>query len=383
VATLVALTVGMFAIGLVLVLGQDIHAVLASYLDNGNVNVAIVAGGADRAAVDQQLTQVSSLKNETVNPITPVQPVSINGQPIAQFVQTAAASGKFNANDVLRQLDGVQGYDLATGQTPNPTSYVLATGMHDAHAGRTLNTADAGGTAALLPLDASHAPLNLKLGDTITLRGQATGAQQTITIVGFYNYTLNFEPIQLDSGVVTTLSARHPGYLYLAYVDPATADATLAHIQAAIPSIQTFSVADIFAQVAGILNNLVTVLVTIASLAMLAAVIIIANAVALAMLERRRELGILKAVGYTSRSVLGEVLVENMTIGLLGGGLAMALVALATSLLGSLLFNATFTMPLATVAELVPAAALVCMLVAAIVAFGATRVRPLEVLRYE
>jgi predicted lysophospholipase L1 biosynthesis ABC-type transport system permease subunit len=383
VATLVALTVGIFAIGLVLVLGQDIHTVLATYLDGGNVNVAIVTSAADRPALDDQLAQVPSLKNETVNPIAPVQPVAVNGEPIAQIVQAATATGKFNANDVLRQLDGVQGYDLAAGQAPNPTTYVLATGMYDTHPGRTLTAADAGGTAALLPLDATHAPLNLRLGDTITLQGQATGTQETITVVGFYNYTLDFEPIQLDSGIVTSLTGGQPGYLYLAYVDPAAADATLARIQAAIPSIQTFSVADIFAQIASILNNLVTVLVTIASLAMLAAVIIIANAVALAMLERRRELGILKAVGYTSRSVLGEVLVENATIGLVGGGLAMALVALATHLLGSFIFNATFSMPLATVAELIPAAALVCMIVAAAVAYSATRVRPLEVLRYE
>ncbi len=383
VATLVALTVGIFAIGLVLVLGQDIQAVLATYLDGGSVNVAIVAADADRPAVDRQLAQVSGLKNETVNPIAQVQPVAINGEPITRVVQAGVVSGKFNANDVLRQLDGVQGYDLAGGQVPSPSSFVLAQGLHDTHVGRTLAAADAGGTSALLPLDASHAPLNLKLGDTITLQDPATGVQRTITVAGFYNYTLDFEPIQLDAGVVSALTQGHPGYLYLAYVDPASADATLAHIQAAIPSVQTFSVADIFAQVAGILNNLVAVLVTIASLAMLAAVIIIANAVALAMLERRRELGILKAVGYTSRSVLGEVLVENGTIGLTGGVLAMVLVALATRLLGSLVFNATFTMPLVTVLELVPAAVLVCMLVAAVVAFGATRVRPLQVLRYE
>ncbi|HEV2461284.1 MAG TPA: FtsX-like permease family protein, partial [Ktedonobacterales bacterium] len=375
VATLVALTVGVFAIGLVLVLGQDIQAVLATYLDGGNVNVAILASGADRPALDAQLAQVHGLKNESVNTIAQVQPVAIDGQPIATFVQAATASGKFNANDVLRQLDGVQGYDLAAGQTPNSTTFVLAQGLHDSHVGRTLSAADAGGTAALLPLDASHAPLNLKLGDAITLGDSATNTQQTVTIVGFYNYTLDFEPIQLDAGVVSALTHGNPGYLYLAYVDPSTADATLAHIQAAVPSVQTFSVADIFAQVATVLNNLVAVLVTIASLAMLAAVIIIANAVALAMLERRRELGILKAVGYTSGSVLGEVLVENASVGLTGGILAMVLVGVATHFLGNFLFNKAFGMPVAPVLELVPAAALVCMLVAALVAWGATRVR--------
>jgi ABC-type antimicrobial peptide transport system permease subunit len=40
------------------------------------------------------------------------------------------------------------------------------------------------------------------------------------------------------------------------------------------------------------LNNLIIMLTTVASLAMIAGLIIIANAVALAMLERRREIGI-------------------------------------------------------------------------------------------
>src|SRR5579859_1189662 len=383
VATLIALTIGIFAIGLVLVLGQDIHGVLVTYLDSSNVNVAVIAGGADRPALDRQLSQVAGLKNESVNTIAQVEPVAINGQPISTIVAAASATGKYNANDVLRQLDGVQGYDLAAGQAPNATLFKIVQGAGDSHVGRGLTRADASTGSALFPLDASHAPLSLKLGDAIILTNPMTHARATITVVGFYQYTLDFEPIQLDSAVVATLTQNQPSYLYMAYVDPAIADATLAHIQAALPSVQTYSVADTFAQVTGYLDNLVIVLVTIASLAMLAAIIIIANAVALAMLERRRELGILKAVGHTSRDVLSEVLVENGVIGSTGGVLAMLLVAVATQALGNLIFNVSFATPVATVLGIVPAAALICMLVAALVAWRATRVRPLKVVRYE
>jgi predicted lysophospholipase L1 biosynthesis ABC-type transport system permease subunit len=383
VAMLIALIVGTFAIGLVLVLGQDIHSVLATYLDSSDVNIAVLAGGGDRAAVDQQLRQVASLKNESVNTVAQTQPVSINGEPISTIIASASASGTYNANDVLRQLDGVQGYDLASGQAPNSSLFKLVQGTHDTQTGRGLTASNAGTGMALLPLDASRAPLNLRLGDTITLADPTTHAQSTITVAGFYNYTLNFEPIQTGSDVVAALAHGNPSYLYTAYVDPASADETLAHIQAAVPAAQTFSVADTFAQITGYLNNLVIVLVTIASLALLAAIIIIANAVALAMLERRRELGILKAVGYTSRSVLGEVLVENGVIGFTGGALAMLLAAVAAQTLGRLLFNTTFAIPAVTALAIVPTTALVCMLVAALVAWQAARVRPLEVLRYE
>ena len=124
-------------------------------------------------------------------------------------------------------------------------------------------------------------------------------------------------------------------------------------------------------------------LTAIASLAMIAGVIIIANAVALAMLERRRELGILKSVGHTSSSVLGEVLMENGVIGFTGGVLAMLLVTVALLIIGLLIKSLNFGVNTGLVLIIIFGTAIVCMVVAALVAWNATRVRPLEVLRYE
>jgi ABC-type antimicrobial peptide transport system permease subunit len=194
---------------------------------------------------------------------------------------------------------------------------------------------------------------------------------------------LYFAPIQADNGVVATLTNDNPTYAYFAYVAPSQADATLARIQAALPSVQTLSLAGTLAQATDIITKVTLLLVVIASLAMLASVIIIANAVALALLERRREIGILKAVGYTSRSVLGDVLVEQGVIGFIGGLLALGLVAIAIPVLGTTIFDLPFSVPATTVLGLVAGAVLACMAVAASVAWRATRVRPLEVLRYE
>jgi putative ABC transport system permease protein len=131
------------------------------------------------------------------------------------------------------------------------------------------------------------------------------------------------------------------------------------------------------------IGNVLLILTTIASLSLLAGVIIIANAVALAMLERRRELGILKSVGYTSRTILGEVLIENGVVGGTGALLAMLLVSLATSLLGQLVFKTAFGVSSFIVVGLIVGIALLTMVTATLVAWGAVRVRPLEVLRYE
>ena len=124
-------------------------------------------------------------------------------------------------------------------------------------------------------------------------------------------------------------------------------------------------------------------LVAIASLSLIAGVIIIANAVALAMLERRRELGILKSVGYTSSTVLSEVMIENGIVGAVGAITAMLLAAGAITLLGSLFFGIAFSVSSLVVLSLVSGSAAVAMGTAALVAWGSVRVRPLEVLRYE
>ena len=382
-ATLTALTIGIFAIGLVLGLGQNVQSVLNSSISSQSVNIAVVASGADRAATERQLAATAGLTHQFVNTVSPDSPVAINGQPVAPIIHAAEATGKYNVNDVTNWMDGVQGYQLAASSTPNATLYPLAQGMQDSHIGRNLSAADAGTTNALLPLWASQAPLNLKLGDTVTVSGSTGNAPVTLTIIGFYRSMFYFEPMQVDNSVVNTLAAGHIEYAYFAYADPSVADKTLAHIQAAIPSVQTFSLSDTLGQFKSILDNITTVLIVIASLAMLAGVLIIANAVALAMLERRRELGILKAVGYTSRGVLSEVLIENGTVGFAGGLVAALLVALVTPLLGNVVFNQVMGVSAPVVLGLVAAAAAVCMLVAGGVAWHSARVRPLEVLRYE
>jgi putative ABC transport system permease protein len=124
-------------------------------------------------------------------------------------------------------------------------------------------------------------------------------------------------------------------------------------------------------------------LLSIAALALLAGIIIIANAVGLAMLERRREVGIFKSVGYTSRTVLGQVLLENGLIGGLGGLLAMALVTLLIFVLSKVVFKTSLAVGVPITVAIVFGTMALAMITAALVAWQSTRVRPLEVLRYE
>ena len=166
-------------------------------------------------------------------------------------------------------------------------------------------------------------------------------------------------------------------------IDAEKLNAAVDMIGNTVPNAFVLNLANISDFVNQLLNDILLTLSTIASLSLLAGVIIIANAVALAMLERRRELGILKSVGYTSGSILSEVLLENGLVGGTSAALSMLLVALATWYLGVFYFKIPLQVSSSIALFMIAGSVLLAMVTAALVAWSAVRVRPLEVLRYE
>ena len=386
VTTLVALFVGVFAIGIILVLGLNIRdQINAALSSNLKFNSFIIAGVDNRIQVEQTLDGMTGIQAKQENSIAQGLPVAVDNVPMAQVVADAGRGGPDNLGrqGAYALLSSFEGFDLAHGALPQTT---IVPGRNDHGVkGRNLTAADAGTTNVLLPNAASLAPLNMKLGDTFVVASQDSKTTVTFKVVGFFSDadSLTGAAVWSDESQVSAITNGKPLYLFQLKIDPAQADQKLHQVEKAVPSVQTFSVVDLLLLINTLLNNLIVMLTAIASLAMIAGIIIIANAVALAMLERRRELGILKSVGFTSRSVLSEVLIENGAIGFTGALAAMLPVALATVILSRVVFNAPFGVATPVVLGIVLATALICMVVAGFVAWGATRVRPLEVLRYE
>jgi ABC-type antimicrobial peptide transport system permease subunit len=387
VTTLVALFVGVFGIGLILVLGQNIKDQIDQALSSQvTYNSFLFVNAQDKAAVDQQLSTIGGIQGQSSNAFAQDVPVAVDGVPIGQIIKNTPQNG--GTNNLGRSgaqyfLSGVQAYDLANGQMPDVT---LASELPADKAGSLLTKEDAGSKYVLMPYASTLAPLNLHVGSQITLTSfGAKTPPQTFTVKGFYDSKAlaTFLPILGDNSVVEALSPQGTNYIYSLKLDPVQADQKLQQIQKAVPTVQYFSLVDLKIFINTLLNNLIIMLTAVASLAMLAGLIIIANAVALAMLERRRELGILKSVGFTSRSVLSEVLFENGVIGFVGSLLAIGLVSGATIGLDKLLFKSGLGVSLPIVGGIIAATTLVCILVAGLVAWNSTRVRPLEVLRYE
>jgi putative ABC transport system permease protein len=103
--------------------------------------------------------------------------------------------------------------------------------------------------------------------------------------------------------------------------------------------------------------------------------------VGLAMLERRREMGIFKAIGYSSTRILAGIAVEYALLGLVAGVAGMGAVAFAFGVINHMRPAARLVLD--------PLQAPVMIAVAIVIAFASavawrpTHARPLDVLRLE
>jgi putative ABC transport system permease protein len=73
-------------------------------------------------------------------------------------------------------------------------------------------------------------------------------------------------------------------------------------------------------------HNLFVLGVAMASLALLAGVLLVANSVSLAMLDRRYEIGVLKAVGYSRGQILFSLVIEYTLLAVVASAAGMAAV---------------------------------------------------------
>lgn len=366
--TEVALFTSVFAVGLILVLGQGLKDQYAKPGNAWNATLGVV-DSADYATVAPQLAHTAGVTRQESFRISGYQIVAING--------AAVQSG-----------GGMEGYDLAHGQLPAPPDITL-------DRGRLLGSGDAGTRNVMLASGNLDPALHFALGDRITVQfmGKFTGVPAnslalTLTVVGFYTDNRVFAEregnLLADDTVLTQLAGDKAEYSIALHLDPARADAVLTQFVAAYPgAVWVHNYADLLSQVAAYFNNIMLALEAVVVPALLAAIIIIADAVALAMLERRREQGILKAVGYTSRGILAQTLIEQGIAGVLAGLLAMGCSALAALALARISFQVEIGVSLLVVAAVVLGSAALCVAIGAGVAWSAARVRPLEVLRYE
>jgi putative ABC transport system permease protein len=186
------------------------------------------------------------------------------------------------------------------------------------------------------------------------------------------------------AGVTAQRIDRRPGQVnFSGAVEKRRLAALTREIERDAPDALVLSRADLTSATQGAIANLFAFVVAIAGLALVAGGVLIANSVGLAMLERRREMGIFKAIGYSSARILAGIGIEYSLLGLVAGIAGMGAVALAFVVIDRLRPAARLALDPAQAPAMIAAAILIAFAAAVAVAWRPVHARPLEVLRQE
>ncbi len=224
---------------------------------------------------------------------------------------------------------------------------------------------------------------NIQVGESITLR------EQRFRVVGIYES--NVAAYELG-GVVTLRDAqtfmgkpRKVTFFMVDLFDPNQADSIAATINAEYPEVHA-SLSGDFAQQLPDMQNSFAMSNGIATLAIFIGGVGVMNTMLMAVLERTREVGTLRALGWRRRAILWLILRESVVLSVVGGVvgvlIALGLAAVISSIPtwgdafrfswepGVFISSLSIALALGLAGGLYPA-------------FRATRMQPVEALRYE
>jgi len=255
---------------------------------------------------------------------------------IAKLAHVKSAAGGLSLNDNQVTVSSssfspptqfsVQGVDLAHENLGPLSSGTLKSG-------RSFTTSDAKADVALV--DSAYATANkLKVGSHITI------AKHTFTVIGIVTQPEATSPpnVYIPLATAQALGTQGPGgsslkgYVNAIYVTAdSTADigAVQHEIKALLPHATVTTPSSLASEINGSLGSaakLAGTLGTWLSILVLIAAFAVAGLLTMSAVSRRaREFGTLKAIGWRSRRIIGQVMGESLAIGLIGGAAGIGL----------------------------------------------------------
>jgi predicted lysophospholipase L1 biosynthesis ABC-type transport system permease subunit len=318
----------------------------------------------------------------------------INGEPVKPLQTQPAGQG---GDQTQSGGSGSGSRSVSIGLTERESLQNLPS--YSMQSGRSLRPGDQGQPVIMLRQSFVTEGYNIKSGDRLLLTfqngpGTADNVQLTYTVVGIISRTSQ----QTGLEALGNLSVVPPGALpdtiqpqesvTIAKVNESNSaymDQVLVSLSN-VPGVVAFEVSALTQLIQNLLNQLKAIPTLVAWLALVAGTAIIANTVALATQERRREIGVMKTVGLKGWRVLTMLMIENGLIGLIAGligvfvGLLVTVIlVLASQNIGQLQNSIQYS----TMGWLVFMSIVVAMGAAIFSAWSAAAEKPMNVLRYE
>jgi putative ABC transport system permease protein len=241
---------------------------------------------------------------------------------------TGGGTSTFHTNSFV-----VSGVDLANGEL-GP----LSTGTISS--GRTFAAADATKDVALV--DSSYATTEkLKVGSTIDI-GNSKAAATKFTVVGIVSEPAGDDStnVYIPLTVAQSLSGlkNDVNTIYVAATSGSDITSVADAITKSVPGVTITDQDTLASQVTGSISSASSLANNLGkwlAIAVLIAAFLLASLLTMSAVSRRiREFGTLKALGWKSRRVVGQVMGESIAIGIVGGAIGVGLGFLGAAAVG-------------------------------------------------
>ncbi len=227
--------------------------------------------------------------------------------------------GGFNLGNAV----SVSGVDLASGAAGlGPLSNSTLS------SGRTLKSSD--GNSDVAVVDSSYAKsASLKVGSDVTLASTSFKVVGVVTEPADDSSSDVYIPLARAQALTTPAMTSKVNTIYVAATSSADVTAVQKEIQKAVPGSTVTTSADLANEVTGSITSAASLANNLGkwlAIAALIAAFLLASLLTMSAVSRRvREFGTLKALGWRSRRVIGQVMGESITMGIIGGVIGVGL----------------------------------------------------------
>jgi len=313
--------------------------------------------------------------------------------------QTSATIPTYNIEltDRVRQLDGVDQVASVYFEELNLDGrdyYVQATdnlaGLTDMQGDNVADgqVGDFGGDDIALYQETAD-NLGVKVGDTVSVTFAEADSPQTLTVSAIIESAAGGNGMFISNEQVDNFVTKHPIQSMVQLDEGADKDRIIEEINAIFadnPEIAAADIGILTDQLTMVFDVMLMVVQILLGVAMLIAVIGVVNTLTLSVLERTRELGLLRAIGMSRGQVTGMVIVESIVISVFGALLGLAIGAglgiAAQQVLKDNMLD-VLAMPWGTMVGYLVAAVAIGTVAALIPAFRANRLNVLDAISYE
>lgn len=376
--TVLGIVIGIAAIIALVSIGEGTNAAVSSALGSLGANTIFVASGGGGGGFGLSSATESLQKKD----LTAIQ--SVRGIDIAVGIFVKSSSATFKDQTKSLSLFGVD--------TKEAQNFFVDIGVVELDQGRFFKSGERHVVVAGSAVAAKAFDTPLKVNDKFTIKDEKIQIVGILKETGQSTYdSIVIAPIE---DVQETSAEKDQFTIIFARVnDPSRIDDIASDIQKKMDDLhgkkvfQVFTTKQLTEQIGTVTNMLSLVLGGIAGIALVVAGIGIANTMYMSIMERTKEIGIMKAIGASNRNVLEIFLMEAALIGLIGGIAGDILGTVLSEVLGAVLKNYGLSFSTKVTPELLGLGLAFSVIVS--VVFGllparkAAKLRPIEALRYE